>query len=223
MTEMPQMLIGIAVFMGVVLIAILIVLPNESRRTKQKKEKLPEGEKKDWENISLRQDKHIQSLRNDVEAFKLNEKKFQRDLAVEKARNAKLQEKIKLENEWLEKEGTTLTKKDEEIRQMKESLMKAQQELENEYSAKLKIVQENKDLKASFDQVNNEKKEYMAKSLSLQADMEHAKKEIENLKVANEELKKKTDETNWVSKAEYARLEKLSREKDEEIRRLRFS
>ena len=219
---MPQMLIGIAVFMGVALMVILFFFPGESRRIKQKKEKLPEEEKKDWEAISLKLEKHIQSLRKETEGLKINENKLKRDLSVEKARNAKLQEKIKLENEWLAKEEVTLAKKDEEIRLLKESLMKAQQELENEYASKLRVVQENKDLKSSFDQVNNEKKEFMAKSLSLQAEIERAKKDIEKLKALHEELKKKTDETNWVSKAEYTRLEKLVRDKDEEIRKMRF-
>ena len=223
MITTPQLLIAVAVLTGVALGVILILLPGESRRVKQKKEKPAEGETKDWEAISLRLEKHIQSLKKEIESLKLNEKKYLKDLALEKARNVKLQEKIKLENEWLEKEEATATKRDEETRQLKESLVKAQQELENEYSAKLKILQENKDLKSSFDQVNSEKKEYMAQSLSLKADVERLRKEIGNLKAAGEELKKKTDETHWVSKAEYARLEKLLKERDEEIRRLRFN
>lgn len=212
----------IGLFTIVALLILLFALSDDSSKTKKKKqEAIPVTESKKWEDVIAKLEKYINSLKNELEGLKTEQKKHLRDLMVEKARNDRLQEKLKQENEWLAKEKVAMEKKDEEIRDFKIRVVKLEQEREHEYAARLQTERQLKDLKSDCDVLVKEKRELSFKAMTLEADLDVHKKELARLKKTNKELSRESDEAEWVSKAEYERLEKTLQDKEKELKKIR--
>ncbi|HOW35727.1 MAG TPA: hypothetical protein PL155_04875 [Candidatus Omnitrophota bacterium] len=217
-----NLIIIIGLFAIVGFLILLFALSDDSAKTKKKKhEDIPASVSQKWEEVIAKLEKYIYSLKNELESLKTEQKKHLRDLAVERARNERLQEKLKQENEWLAKEKVAIEKKDEEIRDFKIRVVKLEQEREHEYAARLQTERQLKELKGDYDVLVKEKRELSFKAMTLEADLDVHKKEVARLKKANKELSRESDEAEWVSKSEYERLEKALQDKEKELKRIR--
>lgn len=217
-----NLIIIIGLFAIVGFLILLFALSDDSAKTKKRKrDDIPTPDSQKWEEVISKLEKYIYSLKNELEGLKTEQKKYLRDLAVEKARNERLQEKLKQENEWLAKEKVTMEKKDEEIRDFKIRVVKLEQEREHEYAARLQTERQLKDLKGDCDTLIKEKRELSFKAMTLEADLDVHKKELARFKKINKELSRESDEADWVSKAEYERLEKTLQDKERELKKIR--
>ena len=111
-------------------------------------------------------------------------------------------------------------KKIQEARQLKENLTKVENELDGEYALRLKSERELKEMSQSFESLEKERRDVAAKLLKAEAEAESFRKALSEQKKINAELAKKNEETGWVAKAEYEKLERLLKEKEKEIERL---
>ena len=222
---MPHINVIVIIIIGILglFLVALLLMPSEPKRKGQ-----PHNESqnpsdlrlKEWEALPQKQEKHIHSLRAEIETLKAQERKTQKVLAVEKEKNAKLQEKVAKEKEWLVKEEESLGRKDKEVLELKQNLTKVENDFEREYSAKLKLEQQLKDLRSDHDSLTKESREQSLKIMRLEGELDLYKKELAKLKKLNEELSKKSDETQWIAKTEFDKLTLKLKEKEKEIERL---
>lgn len=214
-------IVSISIFIIVVLLILLVAFPNEKEKSKRKREKLIENTgQKDWEEVVSKLEKHIQTLKLEIEKAKSESFKTQRSLALEKEKCEKLQEKLFREKDWLSKEEDSADKKTREIRDLKQNLIKLQTDFDNEFALRLRLEQQLKDVKGECEALNNEKRDAALKLKKAEAEAEYFKKESAQLKKANVELKKESNEVQWVAKSEYEKLERLLREKEKELERV---
>src|SRR3989338_3364957 len=89
-----------------ILLGMLFLIPNQAKRKKKKKKEPVEITPQEQElmNKAARLEKYIQSLRDEAQAFQGAEKDHEKNLAIEKAKVKKFQEKLSQEREWQEKE-----------------------------------------------------------------------------------------------------------------------
>lgn len=215
--------ISVCVFITVTLIVLIFVFPNEAGRRKRKMKKAGDPEeagRKDWEEAAIKLEKHVYTLRQEVERLNQECQKNLRELALEKAKNTKLQEKILQEKQWIDKEQGAVDKITKENSGLRKNLVKAEQEKEKEYFLKLKLEQELKEIKQAFEDLNGLKKELSSKLLKTEANMNYYKEEFAKQKKISDDLLKQNEEISWVSKTEYEKIEKLLREKEKELERI---
>lgn len=217
-------MINTVILVAICILGVFLMMVVMSPEKTTQKKKSPEPNKdlqpKDWEALVLKLEKHIHSLRAEIESLKAQERKNLKELALEKDKSAQLQEKLSKEKEWLAKEEESLDKKDREMNELKQNLMKGENDFEREYSAKLRTEQQLKDLKVDQESLTKDNREQSLKIMRLESELDAYKKELSKLKKANEELSKKNDETQWVAKAQYDKLAQKLQEKEKEIERL---
>lgn len=209
-----HLILWICVFVIVAILMISAMSPNTVAQKRRKKELPREQEGKDWEQVAVKLEKHILSLRAELEKQKNQEKRILKELDFEKDKNIKLQEKLQQEKEWLTKEQESITKWDHEARELKQNLLKAQDDLEKEHFTMLKLEQQLKEMKQDLEAVSKEKRELSLKMMKLESELEYYRKELAQQKKINQELTKENDEANWVAKSEYDRVVKLLQERE---------
>ena len=218
-----NLLISIAAFIVVTLLILFFAFPGGTEKAKRKKvkpkEPLPQADK--TEDITLKFEKHIHSLHMELEKLRSEQRNTLKELAREKAKSTKLQEKVLQEKGWFEKEKDSIDKKTEEVHQLKEGLVKAEAEFDNEYSLRLRFERELKEVRQQLEGLEKDRRDLYSRLTRAEAGLESYKKESADLKRLNAEISKKNDETAWVAKAEYEKLEKLLVEKEKEFERLR--
>jgi len=213
--------VSIIVFIIVVLMVIWIAFPDEvAKVTKRKKKKSPQELEKDWKGVSLKLEKHIYTLREDILKLERDQKLKLREIAVEKIKNTKLQEKLAQQEEWIKKEQGSFGRKDDEIRKFKDGIAKAEKEAEEHYSKKLRIEAELKETKDELARMNKERKDLTGKIAGLEAVVETTRRELEKFKQENSDLKRESEQNTWVAKSEYERLEKKLLEMETELDRV---
>ncbi|MFA5059144.1 MAG: hypothetical protein WC676_00755 [Candidatus Omnitrophota bacterium] len=216
------LLIACAIILAVVtlIISLFIFFPEKSKTKSQQRQKEPIVDSKHWETVIARLEKHIYSLKTEIGKLQQEQKNTLKDLAVEKAKTTKLQEKVLQEKEWLEKDQSAIQKKEKEASGFKDDLMKVQSELEAQHAVKLKLERELTELRKDLTRLTSENKELSLKSMRLESDVDHYKKEFLKQKHIADELVKKNDQTQWVAKTEYERLQTILKEKEKDIERL---
>ncbi len=211
-----------SVFVIVALLIFILAFPQEASRIKRKKEKPqePKIDNSQWEEKIAKLEKHIATLKAEMEALRAQEAKALKEFTLEKEKVAGLEEKLSKEKEWLNKEEEAIGKRDKDILDLKNRLLKSEGDFEREYSTRLRQDQQLKEFKASQDESNQEKRNLALKVAQLEAELKAYKDELAKQKNINAELAKKNDETAWVAKAEYDRVAKLLQEKEHEITRI---
>ncbi len=213
-----DMFVLIALLLIFILLGILFLLPTEKRPVfgGQPRVEAPE-EHKDWQAASLKLEKHILTLRHDIDDLKKKEKHLERDLAIEKDKNAKLQEKLSQERGWQKKETDDIDKKNREIIQLQTDLKKSEQGLEREHAQRLTLEREMREAKEAMTAANELKNSLEIQIAKLQAWADNYRGEISQLKEQNSKLSKETDEATFVVKSEYSRIEKLLKDTQKEF------
>ena len=215
-------IMAVTIFFTAIILGILFIVPANSKKSRRKEKKaLEPEEEKQWESVVDHLEKHIVTLRHQIAEQEKKQKIFEKDLAVEKAKNRHLQEKLAQEKGWREKEHTGIEKSQQDINQTKNDLLKAQREFGEEHSLRLRLDRQVAELKWDMDSLNNEKRALTAQVMSLEANLEHYKKELAELKKSHAKLTKETSEVSWVAKAEFDKLEILYKGKEKELERLK--
>jgi hypothetical protein len=215
-------IIGVALI--VFLIGILFFMPTEKKEDKKKKKAQPEvkeGPQKDLKLTIEKLEHHIHTLHQQIASFEKKERDHEKQLLVEHAKIKKLQEKLSQEREWQEKDHLTTERRSKELKETQEELKKTQESYTKEHSLNLKLQQELKDLQKEHESVNSLRRQAESVEAQLKATIERYRQDTVELKAENIELKKKKDDTVWIAKSEYERVDKLVREKEKELELLR--
>ena len=153
-------------------------------------------------------ERHIQALRKELIISQNRENDLERDIVIQKEKYKRMQEKLSQERGWQKKEKSDTEKKGHEIVQLKNNLKTAEQNLSHEHGMRLKNEREVKELKREVGTAVEQKRQVeiqLAKAKDLADDY---RKEILELKESNRVLSKKHDDTTWIAKSEYIKLEK---------------
>lgn len=203
-----------------ILLGILFLIPTEKTAYrhiyKRSAAPLPE-ESKDWQAVSLKLEKHVLELRRQIDAQQKREKHLQRELAVEHDKYVKLQEKLSQERDWQKKEKDGVDRRNTEIIQLQKDRQEIEQNLEKEHSRRLMLEREMREAKDSMTAANDLKNSLEVQIAKLQAHVDKYRAEINELKQENLKLSKKHDETTFVAKSEYERVEKLLKDTQKEF------
>jgi len=211
---------------GVVFIALLLVIvfliPSDKKIKKKQKKTQEESllKQKDWEQKALRLEKHVQSLRNEILVFQKDEKVRDRELAVEKVKVKKLEEKLSQERQWHEKEQAAVDKKGQEFRELKTELGKVQESFSREHAANIRLERVLKEMKGQMDDLNGQRRSVESEHAQLKARRENDRKEIAQLKKDVAQLSKKNEDVQWVARSEHEKTLQLLKAKEKEIQRL---
>jgi len=223
METLTPILIGFSFVVFIVLVFVY-ALPAKTVKEKRKKEKLdlPQNpQSKDWEEVAHRLEKHIYSLRGEINRLTQQERNYQKQIELFKAKNEKLTEKLGQHEDWLAKEQASKEKIEKEHQQMKTSLLKTETDREREYQSRVKFERDYTEIKREADILKETRKDLSMRATELEAQLKGYKEEFLRQKKINEELTKKNDEMSWVSQSEYEKLEKMLADKEKEIERMR--
>ena len=176
--------------------------------------------KKDWEETALRLEKRGHALKEEAGLLEKKEKDLEYQLTVEKVKVKKLQEKLSQEREWHQKEQGAMDGKGKEFARVKEELNKVQENFSHEHMENLRQKGDIQELKQQIESLNGQRRSAESEGAQVKARLENQRKELAQLKAENMELKKKKEDTVWVAKSDYERLERSLREKEKELERV---
>lgn len=222
--------IDLFVILGVILIlvslGVLFLMPaSRGRRVKKRKRgnpaKIREEDNKDWRAVSLKLEKYIQTLREEIEELQKAERIKERELIRKKEKNKKLQEKLAQERGWHDREQKDIDRNIKEVHRTRQEMIELEKDLDGEHSSRLKRERESKDLKRDFETLNEQKREGDSELIKVKVQAEQGRQEIRELKASNTELSKKHEDTTWVAKTEYDKLRRILKETEKELGKFR--
>ena len=216
------LLIVVGVIFGVFVVAVLTLFPNPSQRVRKKRPKpVSEQEQKDWKAVSLRMERHIRELKQDIFELQKREKLLSRELEISKEKESVLQTKLNQERGWQQKGASELEKKGLELQKITTTLKAAEERLASEHSELLRIQRQEKEL---LDEIAGLKKSAQSLEFELsqaRAQAESYRKEMLDLRSDNARLSKKHDDTSWIAKTEYLKIKEELRVKEKELDRVK--
>jgi hypothetical protein len=213
-------IVGIGVFAIIALLGVMFS-PQQKRKRRRRKEhkELPRKEK-DWEAIALRRENYIQRLKDEIARLLREQKQKDEHSEAFKAHIEKLNEKLKLEQQWRQKEEQDTGKEAGRTRQLKEDLMKAEENLGKEHSANIRMNREIEAFKKELDGLKKEKMDRSLEIMKLKSLLEETKKELREQKKISDELSRKKEDAQWVAKSDFDKLQQQLREKEKEFDRI---
>ncbi len=215
---------GIAVLLLGVL-GILFLIPTEktkrSRSFKENNAKPQEPLSKDWQAVSLKLERHIQALRKEVGEYQKTKMTLERDLAVEKQKYSKLQEKLAQERDWQKKEEDDIQKKANEILALKNDLRKIEHDLGVMHSERLSFERQAREAKIENDSLAQVRRNLELHVQKIEAENDTLRKQIKELRWETQRLSEKKDAESWVPKEDFQKLADQLRTKEKDLARLR--
>lgn len=214
-------IIGIVlVFM---LLGVLLIIPGGKGSSRKRKPHAQEEQKpeKDWQKVSLKLEKHIYELREQLEEAQKREKALSRDVLIHQEKYARLQEKSSQERKWQQKEEQDSDRQVKEFKRLKEDLQKAESTMEENHRARLILERESEELKRSLVGLKNDKIGLEAQVAKLEALSDTLRKELMELREMNKKLSKKQEETTFVSRVEFEKVQEQLKAAQKEVERLR--
>jgi len=215
-------IVAIGVTIIFIVLLILFLIPT-SKKGSKKRERPPEQLPKetDWQAVAHKLEGHIYALRNQIADLEKKGHSSERELSEIKTKNKQLEEKLTLEEGWHKKEQEEIDKRTKEIGHLKEELKKAEEGLEREHTQRLRYERELAELKQSFEITDGHRKKIEIEMQKLKATLENMTKEMLEYKRENIQLKKKQEDTSFIAKSEYDKLERILREKEKELERIK--
>ncbi len=217
--------VEIVLFIGIIFFLILIVviflIPTESRLKKKRRRvaNKPPEKSKDWKETALRLEQHIHSKSQTIVTLEREAKARNKALLIEKAKVDKVKDKLKQERGWQQKELGSVERQTKELQVLKNELRVIQDNLGKEHSANIRLRKE-------LEEVNKKCEAYNAKRRAAEAEVSQfkthtaaQKQEISHLKKDVAELSKKKQDTQWVAKTEYLKLERELKETEKSLQR----
>lgn len=217
-----EVLATIGIVFIILLLIVLFAIPTTRNSQRRKKERPPQQQKKetDWRGVSQKLERHITSVRKNLDESLQREKQYQEEILQLKQKKKQLEEKLQQEEGWLEKEQKTIDKKSEELGRLKEDLQKAEESIGREHSSRIFAERELRELKETFRDTDQKRKKAESDLAGLNIRLQQMDDELRELRRENRELKKKRDETTFIAKAEYDTVVKELKEKEKEYERL---
>ncbi len=214
--------VGMGIVFIVVLLGIVIFLPGGQQKTKIKKQSTdPPQEQKDWAATSVRLEKHIYNLREEIAGLQKEIKNKDKELLAAKENLKKTQERIEKQSGWLQKEQQDIDKGHKELAHYKAELGKTEQRLEKEHAQRLSFEHELREAKSTIDSSTEIRRQLEGKIIQLEGQFAHFKKKSEELEEVNANLTQKHEETDWISKSEYVKVEKALKQKEQELEKFK--
>ena len=215
----------IGVVLVLILLGVLFLIPSDKKKLQSKKSQRPKAEEehKDWQAVSIKLEKHIHTLRHEIDEGERQRRTLEHELTIQKEKYVKLQEKLSQERGWQEKEHQDVDKKNKEILRIKEELKKLEENIEKEHRQRLEYERQFKDIKFEFVNLDEVKRSLEKELIILQGQAEGARKEIVELRASNQKFFQKQDDAAWVAKTDYVKLEKRLEDALKEVERLRKS
>ena len=214
-------IVGIAIILIFTLLVVLLLMPSENKKKKKKKvQEEVQNMHKEWEPLVTKMESQIQGLHRHMDTLEKDKKRLEKEIAIEQAKNTKLVEKLSQERKWHEQEEQSVDKRTREFKTLKEDLLKVQENYSKEHASNLKLQNEINELKLSFDSLNEQRRTMDTENAQLKAKLDSYRRDLLALKKENAELTKKKEDTVWVAKSEYQRLELLFKEKEKELERI---
>lgn len=215
-------IVGLA--LAVILLAFIFLLPSErspsQRRSVQWRREQPD-ETKDWKTTCLHLEKHIHGLREQQEKMKGRERFLERELAIQKQKARKIQDKMTQERGWQQKEEGEKERRGQEAVKLKEELQQLEDEVQKEHGERLRAEREFKESKDLLASMTTERRGLEARIAKLEAELDKALKDNKVLSVQNAKLSQQHDDATWIAKSEYIKLEQQLRNLEKDYQRFR--
>jgi len=215
--------IAIILLIIIVLLLLEVLLMPQGKRRKPKKKKMPvesQENNKDFEEVIQRRDRLIRSLKQNIAALEKEKSEMDKQFVIEKAKTKKFQEKLSQERGWHEKEQDSVNKKNKEFQQLKQEFSRLQDNFSKEHVVNLKLDHNVKDLSLEIDSLKETRRSLESENNELNMKTTIYRSEIAHLKKDVAVLTKKKDDTAWIAKSEYIKVEKLLKEKEKELERV---
>ena len=210
-------------FAGIILVFILLgvlfLMPSE-KKPASRRVRIPKGPQetqKDWEGVSLKLEKHIHDLRQEIAEAKRKERKLERDFLVQSEKYKLAQEKLSQERTWQKKEHGDTERLFGEMQKAKDNLKTTEENLEQEHRQRLAYERELRDLKKELVESTSVKKDLEIQLAKAIATADVYRKESLDLREQNAKLNKKHEEATFVAKSDYVKLEQELKEAQKEI------
>jgi hypothetical protein len=155
-----------------------------------------------------------------LEKIRADYQNIKSELELAKKKESDLKEELERLKGWDNKEHTDLEKVKKENLQLKEELTNKEKEAEKEFAINLNLNKELREYKEKFVSLEKEKREMVDEARMLNAQISGLQKEVDRQNKIISEMKKKEQESEWISKREYNELKKELEVKKEELKRL---
>lgn len=197
----------------------LIYTPDRRRAKRRRKPEKPQ-EQKDWKQISLRLEKHIQDLRKENVEFQKRIRVLEKQEEVYKGRYAEIQDRLQREKIWQKKEEEDLTKKNRQMKQYQEEVRQLEQRMEQEHAELIILRRSEAELKDTVERLEHQIKYLQGESQKAQAQADGYRKEMMELRSQNARLSKKHEDTQWIAKSVHLKLKEELRQVKNDLERL---
>ncbi|MCD4779156.1 MAG: hypothetical protein K8S27_01200 [Candidatus Omnitrophica bacterium] len=213
-------MLGLSVVFILIVLIVIFFVPGSARNKKKNSKEKGLSNQKDWQQKAQLLERKVGNLKHENEQWLVKCQKKDDQMAVYKEGIRKLKDKLKQEKEWFGKEQRIVDKTLREHETLKKDLTRSQEELNNEYALIIRLEADNKELKFTNKSLNDQRRSLDVENAQLKGKINEIRKEIAHLKKDNIELTRKHEDTQWVAKSDYLRVDKLLRERDKELARV---
>jgi len=217
------MIIFIAVsgVVGLGIVAYVLTMPQKPK--KKIKRQLPQSQVSEDQRIVGLENK-ISSLQQELEKAGFENARAKKEAEDAKQKEAELEKELARRKEWVEKGQTDVEAAKERLPELEATVKEKEKRLEQEFS---KNVLQGKELRHTQEELEasqneNKKKEDEITKLKREIEGKHNEikgniEEIRSQRNAVDELKKKQEQSEWISKDEYNKLKKRYEELQRQI------
>lgn len=215
-----MILLILALILATIALAVLAFGFSSTPDKKIKKQKEFKPRQDTRESVIPSLEDEINSLKIELEKAKTDYQNIQRELESTRKKESDLKGELEKIKTWDNKEHTELEKVKKENSQLREELINKEKEAEKEFAINLNLNKELKENKERLALLEKEKRDMVDEIRKLNAQIAGLQKELDRQNKVIWEMKKKEEESAWISKREYAALKKQLEEKEEILKRL---
>lgn len=185
-------------------------LPEESReKTREKKESAQAASG----NVVIQRESETEKLSVKLKRIKEDYQKLEEELSQARDDSGAACEELNKVRAGIEKDKSSQENMKKEIYELKDKLVKKDQEYEKEFSLNLNLRKELGEYKQKSEILEKANREMAERLRILEAQNKAYQDELKNLNQEIVELKKKNEDSQWVSKKEYDQLTTLLKDK----------
>jgi hypothetical protein len=151
-------------------------------------------------------DGEIEKLSAKLRKAKEDYQRIEEELALAKKNEAAAQEELQKLKSWLEKEKGRDEANKKEMNELREKLLKKDEEYEKEFSLNLNLKKELNAYREAAENLKAQNNDQAASLRLKEAQLKAYREELGNLTRQAAELKKKDEDSQWVSKKEHDEL-----------------
>lgn len=218
--------LGLLVLLGVILAGYGLSSQGKTKpKTKKspKPVKLPSWQTEENKSVQPRPDKLIEEFEKLKSDYSQKEEEF---LAL-KTKEAGFQSELARRDEWIANSEEAVQKAREKTDEFEKKFLKKEQELQEEFSKNVALGREKRELSVELEKLRQENKEIKEENQKMKYKIENLLKENKDQLTAIEAFKKQQENSQWVSKQdfiklneEYTQLEKELEAKENKINSL---